>query len=90
MRHSAEKLVCSTQLVLRSHPRNHPSDPPEHLERSVGLRPSRGRPSALAGMFLITGGGEGVHTPHVLYFAPSSPLHSARAVAQPSGKQCEY
>eukprot|EP00966_Prymnesium_polylepis_P200202 4639530-Prymnesium_polylepis.1 len=29
----------------RSHPRKHPSDPSEHFERSVGLRPSRGRPT---------------------------------------------
>eukprot|EP00966_Prymnesium_polylepis_P165906 3834934-Prymnesium_polylepis.1 len=26
----------------RAHPRKHPTDPPEHLERSVGLRPGRG------------------------------------------------
>eukprot|EP00966_Prymnesium_polylepis_P273214 6311624-Prymnesium_polylepis.1 len=28
--------------------------------------------------FLITGGGEGVNTPHVLCFAPSSPLQLAQ------------
>eukprot|EP00966_Prymnesium_polylepis_P218346 5053799-Prymnesium_polylepis.1 len=40
-------LVCSTQLFSRLHPRKHPADPHEHLERSVGLRPSGGRPTAL-------------------------------------------
>eukprot|EP00966_Prymnesium_polylepis_P081206 1881265-Prymnesium_polylepis.1 len=43
VRHSAEKVVCrSTQCFPRSHPRKHLADPPEHLERSVGLRSSRG------------------------------------------------
>eukprot|EP00966_Prymnesium_polylepis_P106843 2473693-Prymnesium_polylepis.1 len=54
VRHSAEKLACSTQLFSRSHPRKHPAEPPEHLERSVGLRPSpRGRPTRSRACFLI-------------------------------------
>ena len=61
MRHSAEMLVCSTQLFSRSHPRKHPADPPEHLERSVGLRPSGGRPTRSRACFVITGGAEGVN-----------------------------
>eukprot|EP00966_Prymnesium_polylepis_P304434 7033777-Prymnesium_polylepis.1 len=54
-------LVCSTQLFSRSHTRKHPVDPPEHLERSVGLRPSGGAADALARLFCnVTGGTEGV------------------------------
>ena len=61
MRHSAKMLVCSTQRFSRSHPRKHPADPPEHLERSVGLRPSGGRPTRSRACFVITDGAEGVN-----------------------------
>ena len=72
MRHSAEMLVCSTQLFSRSHPRKHPADPPEHLERSVGLRPSGGRPTRSRACFVITGGTEGVYAHASLIFTQNT------------------
>eukprot|EP00966_Prymnesium_polylepis_P237475 5492248-Prymnesium_polylepis.1 len=56
----------STDFFSRQHPREHSADPPEHLERSVGLSPQTepGAAYALTGMFVLritragwTGGG---------------------------------
>ena len=74
-------LVCSTQLFSRSHPRKHPADPPEHLERSVGLRPSGGRPTRSRACFVITGGGEGVKV-----VGATSHAASGRTMAAPASR----
>eukprot|EP00966_Prymnesium_polylepis_P134662 3112215-Prymnesium_polylepis.1 len=58
---TGRKHWCAApDLFSRSRPRKHPADPPEHLERSVGIRPSRGRPTRSRACFVITGGREGV------------------------------
>eukprot|EP00966_Prymnesium_polylepis_P004761 109413-Prymnesium_polylepis.1 len=53
-------LVCCTQLFSRSHPRKHPADPPEHVERSVGLRPRGGRPTRSRACFVTPAARKGL------------------------------
>eukprot|EP00966_Prymnesium_polylepis_P102932 2384389-Prymnesium_polylepis.1 len=57
---TARKCWCAApNFFSRSHPRKNPADPPEYLERSMGVRPSGGRPTRSRACFVITGGAEG-------------------------------
>eukprot|EP00966_Prymnesium_polylepis_P088463 2047167-Prymnesium_polylepis.1 len=79
---SARKSWCAAPDVFHVHTpaSTLPTFVPEHLERSVGLRPSRERPTrSRAHVDLITGGTEGVDKVESRVSAARTP-NSARAV----------